>query len=402
MQITRKFILGAAFAVCAFTTNLAQANIVIAHGTGTAPFGGRDSNGNAVMSASDEQDAIAKAELNAIDMYFAKQSDSATDNYESIRKSIASNLQRYVLQYDILNEQRTGSGITVILKTTLNGSLLDLALKKASATAETASGQRSLILSVFVARQIASIKQFDAHVYKRVDADVKVNGHLDDSNRVSTKTGHNGSQGESISGNHIAVKDSKSTQKNTRQKADFGKNVNATSISETGGSITQKSSQSTWRLYPSANLNSSITSVLARQGYQVVDEADAESNSSGVISIRKIDDAYATGQDLPPKMLNSIENAAKVMGIRYVILGTMDMGQVGKDPESLDPRVDVTVNAKVYDLSGRFVRQRVVVGPVQYAGLGNDETTAQIQALKNAGVAVAKEVVSQMQEIGLH
>jgi len=400
MQI-RQIFAAAAFAAAALITPVAHADIVVSRGTGTAPFTGRTFFGKPEMAPTDEQTAIQLAEVNAIDMYFAKQSDAATGNYENVKAQITANLSTYVLNYVILNEQKTDNSISVVIKANLNGSMLNNAVKASSATAQTASAQRSNLLAIFVARQIASIKSFDAHVYKRQDQDLSANAQSATSVKGAQTLTHSGSQGQAIGSNRIAVNDTKTTKGAAAEQANASAHTHTTAVVETGGSSLQRTSQTTWQLYPSADLNSAITSVLTQQGYEVVDEAFAESQSNGMLSIKAIDADYSTGQDLQPSTLAHMEIGVKNLGIRYLVLGTMDMGQTGTDPNNGNFRVGVTVNAKVYDLSGRFPRQAVVVGPEQFFGESSTEQAAQVQALKNAGTAAAKELASQMQQNGL-
>jgi hypothetical protein len=405
MQVKRfqvkRFLLAASVAACGFTAPLAHADIVVSRGTGTAPFTGKTFFGKPEMAPTDEQTAIQLAEVNAIDMYFAKQSDAATGNYENVKAKITANLSTYVLNYVILNEQKTDTSVSVVIKANLNGSLLNNAIKTTSATAQTASTQRSNLLAIFVARQIKSIKTFDAHVYKREDQDLSAAGQSTASAKGTETLSHKGSQGQAIGANRISVNDTKTTESDAQAQANVSGHLHSTAIVETGGSTVQRSAQTTWQLYPSGDLNSSITSVLTQQGYEVVDEAFAETQSNGMLSIKAIDSDYSTGQDLQPTTLAHMEIGAKNLGIRYLVLGTMDMGQTGTDPNNGNVRVGVTVNAKVYDLSGRFPRQAVVVGPEQFFGESSTEQAAQVQALKNAGNAAAKELANQMQQIGL-
>lgn len=400
MQV-KAFFLSASFIACFMAAPLAHADIVVSRGSGTAPFTGKSFFGKAEMLPADEQAAIQQAEINAIDMYFAKQSDAATGNYERVKPTIAANLGTYVLNYVVLNEQKTDSSVSVVIKANLNGSLLNNAIKSSSATSQVAPNDRSNLLAIFVARQIDSIKTFDAHVYKRQDQDLSVAGQATASAKGSETTSHNGSQGQSIGANRLSVNDSKTTASDAQGQVQATSHLHSTAVTETGGSTVQRSSQTAWRLYPSADLNSAVTAVLTQQGYEVVDEAFAESQSNGMLSIKAIDADYATGQDLQPTTLAHMEIGAKNLGIRYLVLGTMDMGQTGTDPNNGNVRVGVTVNAKVYDLTGRFPRQAVVVGPEQFFGESSTEQAAQVQALKNAGQAAAKELASQMQQIGL-
>ena len=399
MQISR-FVMAAALAV-SVGAPWAHADMVVSRGAGSAPFTGRSFLGKAEMQLADEQAAIQAAERNAIDVYFARQSDAQTGNYEAIKPQIDANLANYVLNFVILNEQKTDSMVSVVIKANLNGSLLDQAVRAASATSRTATAQRSDLLSIFVARQIDAVKAFDAHVYKREDHDRSAATESTVRGAQTDKVAHGGRQSQSIGANAIGVQDEKVTREQAQAQFGARAHVHSTSIVETGGSTVQRSDQTTWRLFPSADLNAAMTDVLSAQGYEVVDEAFVEGQSNGMLSMKAIDADYSTGQDLQPATLSHMEVAAKNLGIRYLVLGTMDMGQTGTDPNNGNVRVGVSVNAKVYDLGGRFPHQAVVVGPEQFFGESSTEQAAQVQALKLAGHAAATELASRMQQIGL-
>lgn len=398
--MTRRFV-SAVFIVFGLAATAAHADIIISRGVGTAPFSGKSFFGKLEMKHADEKAAIRDAEINAIDTYFAKLSGASTANYENVKAKIDANLSRYVLSYVILDKQKSDSDITVSLKAKLNGSMLKNTVMGASATSKTKSSVRSPILSIFVARQIESTKTFDKHVYKRVDTGSEVNADIQGQSRSQTTVSHQGSQGQSIGTNRISVNDNKTTDTSARAQANVTGHTHTSQTKQSGGSTVVKSSQTTWRIFPSSDLNSAITSELTGQGYQVVDEAFVEGQTNGLLSIKQINHDYSRGQDLQPSTLVNMEKGAKKLGIRYLALGTMDMGQTGTDPNNGNVRVGVTVNAKVYDLSGRFPRQAVVVGPVQFFGESSTEQAAQVQALKNAGTDAAKEMSSRMQEEGL-
>ena len=58
------------------------------------------------------------------------------------------------------------------------------------------------------------------------------------------------------------------------------------------------------------------------------------------------------------------------------------------------------MTGKVIDVSGRFPRTASSVAPVQFAGLGEDETVARTNALNMAAEAVAKQLTDQLNDKG--
>ena len=64
-------------------------------------------------------------------------------------------------------------------------------------------------------------------------------------------------------------------------------------------------------------------------------------------------------------------------------------------------RVAVTVNARVLDVTQTIPDTIASVGPVQYAGVGPTEGEARTNALKLAANNAARELTSQLTNLGL-
>ena len=87
--------------------------------------------------------------------------------------------------------------------------------------------------------------------------------------------------------------------------------------------------------------------------------------------------------------------------VRYFALGTLDVGQVGKDDATGLQRVSVTVNAKIIDVGQTIPESVAVAGPIQYAGVGPTEDEARTNALKLAAQSTAHELTSQLTNVSL-
>ncbi|MGO8301456.1 hypothetical protein ACC841_36290, partial [Rhizobium ruizarguesonis] len=85
---------------------------------------------------------------------------------------------------------------------------------------------------MFVSRQVATTKSFDDRVYKRVDETEDVKAQVSASEK--------GSEGESIRGGRISTNASTATSGTA--------SVKSSRTSETGGSTTRRSAESTWRV----------------------------------------------------------------------------------------------------------------------------------------------------------
>ncbi|WP_293410423.1 hypothetical protein [Piscinibacter sp.] len=86
----------------------------------------------------------------------------------------------------------------------------------------------------------------------------------------------------------------------------------------------------------------------------------------------------------------------------YVALGTLDLGLADKDPTTGMARVAVTVNARVLDLTKPDPRHHHRVGgPSAVRRRRPDQTEARTNALKLAANNAARELTSQLTNLGV-
>jgi len=85
----------------------------------------------------------------------------------------------------------------------------------------------------------------------------------------------------------------------------------------------------------------------------------------------------------------------------YIAPGTLDLSIVDRDPATGLMRVAVTVNARVLDVTQPVPDTIASIGPVQYAGVGPTEDEARTNALKLAANNAARELTSQLSNLGL-
>ena len=379
MQVKRLICAAAAAAVMAGS---AHAQLVNIKGVGAVQYAGDKA------SAEVRQEALRKAQVNAIERYYASNVEAESENFDGVRDRVESNLDKFVLDATTLSEQDQQDlhRFTVSVRAELNVAKLRNTLKGNSATASVAAGQKSTLTFVFLARQVAQVKSFDAHLYKR--ADMNVSGTARDTH---TETG---SEGEAIGGSSVSTSATK--RSNTASVA----RVSATM--ETGGSTTQKTDDVQWKLVPSGNLNSTVSGIFAQAGFDVVDASYLEPQSHGLLSLKALDDDYRAGNDLKPQTMRNTAAGLQAAQVPYLALSTLDIGAKDVDPDTGLTRVYVTVTGKVLDLTGRFPRTVSSVGPVQYAGTGPSLDVAQTNALKLAADKAARELVNQINVAGVH
>lgn len=339
-----------------------------------------------------KQKARQEATFRAIEAYYAQAGQSESANFNAIRPAVMADVDRYVLDSVVISENDNPKDYqySVVVRVSLNMANLRNAVQGNAAVAKVSEGEKSALSFVFVSRMVDSIKSFDDRVFKRSDNTADVSMSVQERNAVREKT----SEGESIKGGSI------STFGSASRDVDAGAKVSAKSsvTSETGGSTVKRSSESAWRLFPSANLNQVFVSEFSQAGYDVIEAAMVE---SGKFRMAEVESDYKSGNDLQPKTLRAIAAGMREAEIPYIALGTLDVGLAEKDPQTGLMRVSVTVNAKVWDVSKAIPRTRVAVGPVAYAGVGPTEDEARGSALKSAATSTAQELSSRMATMGI-
>lgn len=378
MQMIKKLAILAAMLVITLT---AAAQVQQARGKASVTYAGKS------PSAEDKAKAALAAQLKAVEFYYAEAGQSEAENFDAVRDKILANPDRFILESTTLGEEDRPDlhQYTVAVKVSLNVANLRNAVKSNSAVAKAGPAARSPLAFMFVSRQVDTTRKYDDRVYKRVDAKGSVQGN--------SATSEKGTEGESIKKGQISTNASASSQ--------VSANMQSSASVETGGSATRKASESTWRLVPSANLAQVFTSNFARAGFKVSEAAMVEPYTNGMFKVSAVETDYQSGMDLKPATLASLVNGMRAAHIPYVALGTLDVGLADKDPTTGLQRVAVTVNAKMLDVSQTIPDTIASVGPVQYAGLGPTEEEARGNALKKAAESAARELTSQLTNLGV-
>lgn len=378
MQVVKKILVWAALAALAVS---ASAQVQQARGKASVSYVGK------AASAEDKAKANMAAQLKAVEFYYAEAGQSEAENFDAVREKILANPDRYILESTVLAEEESADKkqYTVAVRVSLNVANLRNAVKANSAVAKAGPAGRSPLAFLFVSRQVDSTKAFDDRVYKRVDtsADAKARGSKSEK----------GTEGESVSKSQVSTNASTSTQQSLA--------VKTSATVETGGSTTRRSAESTWRLLPSANLAQVFTSTFSKSGFKVSEAAMVEPYTNGKFKVADVENDYKSGMDLKSATLASMVAGMRNAQIPYVALGTLDVGMADKDPQTGLARVAVTVNAKILDISQTIPDTIASVGPVQYAGVGPTEDEARTNALRLAANNAARELTSQVTNVGV-
>jgi hypothetical protein len=380
MQIIRLITAIALFAL----TSTATAQTVSAKGIGNVSLNGE-------LTSEVRSEAVREASINALDRYFAESNQMNAKNYDLIRDDMVAEIEKFVLSVAVLSEDIDGQSIdtmrdatsglyTVVVRADINTNRVNNELTSQSVIANTADRDKSLLTFVFVARQQASVQSFDDKVYARTDVQAKMDASANIQNRIT--------ESENITANSVSLNDS--------QNVDASANLNSTVAVTSGGSTTTKADVIQWDVTRASEINSVMIEVFTNAGYEVVEAEYLEEESGGLINLADVRADYGTGNDLSSETKRNITTGVRNLDIPYVALGTLDVGMKSTDPASGLTQVHVTVAAKVLDVSGRFPRTASSVAPVQFAGLGKDETVARTNALNLAAEAAAKQLTDQL------
>jgi hypothetical protein len=341
---------------------------------------------SAPQSAKDQ--ATQMAEAKAIETHYANAGQNEFSNFEGIRDKILGNLDRYVLDAVVVSEEdhTDTKQYAVTIRVKLNMAALSAAFKENSAVAGVGKAGKSKLTFLFVARQASDQTSYDAHVFKRVDTSVKVNG--------SNTQSQVGTEGESVTKDQISTNASKTS---TGASA-----VNASASVERGGSSTRKAAETTYRLFPISSLGAVFSNAFKTAGFRVIEAADVEPYSGGKLHVAAVQEDYKASLDLKAQTLVDVEAGLRNAQIPYLALGTLDVGFADTDSATGLLRVAVVVNAKVVDLTDTIPESVATVGPVQYMGLGPTENEAQTNALKLAAQNASHDLISQLTNAGIH
>jgi hypothetical protein len=377
MQLTRLI----AAALLTFAVLPALAQVQSAKGLGTVSYNGK-------LTPELKERAYHDAQVNAVERYVADSGAAQTENFELIRAKVSAAIGNYVLGATILSEENPPDShrYSVVVRADINAARLSNDFKNSSTVANTADQQKSPLMFVFVARAQDSVKSFDARVYKRTDKNGAMEGSANDSRA--------GTEGEQVTRSQIST--------NASTSSHTSKQTSMTDTTESGGSVTHRADQVTWALIPSGFISSTVTGTFTAAGFDVVDADYVEPESKGLLSIRALQIDYTTGNDLQPQTMRNTVEGLRAAQVRYLALATLDVGLPSTDPQTGLAKVYVAVTGKIVDVTGHFPRTVASVGPEQFAGTGPSADVAQTNGLKLAADKTARELVSQINVVGVH
>jgi hypothetical protein len=227
----------------------------------------------------------------------------------------------------------------------------------------------SIFVFLFLAREASTVKSFDD---KKVSIENK-------------EKALNNSETTNVQGGNVTYNSS---------DEDFTKVI-------TGGNTEIKADKITYKIISSSNVNAATTDILSTSGFDVYEYGDVVSECGGT-EPDLIRSHFETSSEMKREYRKGAIEGARECEASYFAVGTLDAGQTDIDPVSGLKRVFVTVNSQVWNVEKRLPKAVASVGPVQYQGVGPNQTVARTNALKLAANEAAKVIVNQLNAKNLH
>lgn len=333
----------------------------------------------------DIQQVQRNAALSAIETYVAGGTEAGLQAFDKIKESVQGQYANIVLNLVELNRtvDSTSRQLTMLVRVDINEARLRSMMQANSAIGQKGGGAKSLMGSFMMAREQATVENFNAEVRKTATATSSTSsaGTRDTARAVTEK--------ESIKGGTVTLNDKVKASGSAKQEE------SATQSLVEGGSTVRRAEEIQYRVHAAQDLDGVLSGRLSGAGFEMVEAAFLEDDARPAL-MDVVRNDFGSGDDLRAATVRRMLLAAQKQDVKYALVGTVDLEAPMLDDVSGLQRVYAKVNAKVYDLSGRLPRTVVNVAPAQYAGLGPSASVAKVNALKAAGEAVAREVLAQL------
>ena len=316
-------------------------------------------------SDADKKNVLESAKISAWKNYVAGVSGAKQNMLMNNVQNNVVNIDKFFTGFQIVDQKIDPNlkTYTVLIRASINSGLVDQFLESKMVGSGSSSGgvqqqsKDSLFSFLFMARRATSIRQFDARKTKVQEA-------------------------------------------TTSASTDDSGGVTATSKKTTGGSTLRKEDDVTYAVTSSQDMDSAMGEVLNTSKIDYAGYDDIVSSCKGP-AVAQFKDEFVNTDELSPQTRSRIINAARECGVRYFAYGTMDTGVSDIDSVSGNRRVFVSVRSQLWDISQKLPRKIGSVGPVQYSGLGPDQSVASRNALQNAARETARSLVDQLNARGI-
>ena len=357
---------------------------------------------DAVEEPSDEDIAKAKdiAIRTAWKRYVAGLEDEYRLAYEKDKAAVLKEIKFFIGKSDISEPDFDSDEQTVTIKVciTVNKERFKTALK---VEPQIEAGEGSEIVGLFVARQVASSKEFGARVKKEgfSERTVEAADKSKEKSQSMTKEMARASGGKAVSGT-FQKKQRKRRSKRTRR---------VSSRSETGGDVTErKSEEKRYKIISAEPVMKAMEKVLNKGNYSLSEYEEIAEECDGP-PLDDIEESFVSRDRLKSKHKTGARKAAERCDVPYFARGVMtaDIARAHKSGLKL---VYVRVRGEVRKCVKKKRRGKkrcrwvsvVAVDEQQYSGLGPNEDVARTNALKKAGIKAGEWIVKEMRRQKLY
>jgi hypothetical protein len=340
----------------------AYAQNVEVKGVGTIQYeGGMFSND---PSDSDKKNVLESAKVSAWKNYVAAASGAKQKMLMNNVGANAASIEKFITGYQVI-DQKVDPNLktyTVLVRVGFNSGLVDQFLESetvgsAPSSSSASRSKDSLFSFLFMSRKATSIRQFDARKTQIQEAS------------TSASTDDNGG-------------------------------VTARSTKTTGGSTMRKEDDVSYAVTSSQDMDSAMGEVLNTANIEYAGYDDIVANCRAP-AVSQFKNEFVSNDELAPQTRSRIINAARECGVKYFAYGTLDVGVSDVDTVTGNRRVFVSARSQLWDISKALPRKIGSVGPVQYSGLGPDQSVASRNALQNAAKETARSLVDQLNAKGI-
>jgi hypothetical protein len=305
--------------------------------------------------------AVAMAKASAWKNYVASLNQAKQQAISQHEKEVNDNVEKFIIEYVVIDQYKDNDSKT--LRAAVRVAFNDEAVNQFVQKLTVGNGQQgarssdSTFSFLFTSRKATSVTQFDAR-----------------------KT------------------EVRQTESGTSVAADGA--ISSTTKDSSGGSTLRKEDAVTYSISSSQDLDSAMGEVITTAGIEPAAYDDVVASCNGV-PVKKFQTEFVDSDDLTPATRAAVIKSMRACEVRYFAYGTIDAGVPGVDPVSGNKRVFVSVRSQLWDIKPALPRKVGSVGPIQYSGLGPDESVASRNALRTAARDIAKILVDQLNAKGI-
>ena len=314
------------------------------------------------------QAAFTQAKIEALRAYTSRFSRAKQNTYKMVADEVEMNIDQYLANPSVVGQRCDSQTktFTIVLRGQLNTSDLNYLISQNMAP----SGPAAPMVALFLARETKSVKQLKVR------------------DNVVSKTTSTSSDDKMAD-----------VTENSVSSERVSSSMQARS---TGGSLVIGSDDVDWIVSRPSYMETAFNNTMTASGFETYEAQSVAFQSNGEFDLDAFEEEFGTANSISTETRGFAEQFLKRAGVKYFIVGTIDVGAKNNDPVSGQVKVVVSVSAKVSDVSGLFSKSVASVGPVTLSALGIDQDTAKKNALVVAAERAADEIVASLQAKGIN